>query len=95
MSKESNEEVVDLIRLVQPKYVFVELDAKRAAQLRSSSSNNTADSLSTVFKGVAGAQLPPQLMKSLPPQMHNILPMLQRAPDIMKKMGWLGNQGEK
>jgi pheromone shutdown protein TraB len=94
VSKESDEEVVDLIRLVQPKYVFVELDAKRASQLRSSSSNNnTTDSLSTLFKGVGGSQLPPHLMKSLPPQMHNILPMLQRAPDIMKKMGWLGNQG--
>lgn len=101
MSKESNEEVVDLIRLVQPKYVFVELDAKRAAQLRSSggaggvvvnnNSSNMTDSLSTLFKGVGA--LPPHLMKSLPPQMHNILPMLQRAPDIMKKMGWLGNQG--
>ena len=94
VSEASNEEVVDLIRLVQPKYVFVELDVKRAAQLRSSSSNNnTTDSLGTLFKGVGGAQLPPQLMKSLPPQMHNVLPMLQRAPDIMKKMGWLGNQG--
>jgi hypothetical protein len=97
VSKASNEEVVDLIQLVQPKYVFVELDANRAAQLRSNSvannnNNNMADSFNTLFKGI-GKGLPPNMMQQLPPQMNNILPMLRSAPDMMKRMGWLGNQG--
>ena len=94
ISQASNEEVVDLIQLVQPKYVFVELDANRAAQLRSSaaSKNNMADSFNTLFKGI-GKGLPPNIMQQLPPQMNNILPMLQNAPQMMSRMGWLGSQG--
>lgn len=97
ISQASNEEVVDLIQLVQPKYVFVETDAYRAAQVRSSSvsnknNNNMADSFNQLFKGI-GKGLPPNMMQQLPPQMNNILPMLQSAPDMMKRMGWLGNQG--
>jgi len=98
VSKASNEEVVDLIQLVKPKYVFVELDANRAAQLRSNSvtnknnNNSMADSFNTLFKGI-GEGLPPNMMSQLPPQMNNILPMLRSAPDMMKRMGWLGNQG--
>jgi len=99
VSQASNEEVVDLIQLVKPKYVFVELDANRAAQLRSSSnsasknsSNNMADSFNSLFKGI-GKGLPPNILQQLPPQMNNVLPMLQNAPQMMSRMGWLGSQG--
>mmetsp|Transcript_19916 Transcript_19916/g.31065 ORF Transcript_19916/g.31065 Transcript_19916/m.31065 type:complete len:304 (-) Transcript_19916:45-956(-) len=98
ISQASNEEVVDLIQLVKPKYVFVELDANRAAQLRNSNSaskngnKNMADSFKTLFKGI-GKGLPPNIMQQLPPQMNNILPMLQNAPQMMSRMGWLGGQG--
>ena len=71
ISQASNEEVIELIHLVQPKYVFVELDANRAAQLRSSSNsvskdigNNMADSFNTLFKGI-GKGLPPNILQQL------------------------------
>lgn len=100
VSQASNDEVVDLIQLVKPKYVFVELDANRAGQLRRSSNsasknsnnNNMADSFNSLFKGI-GKGLPPNIMQQLPPQMHNFLPMLQNAPQMMSRMGWLGSQG--
>eukprot|EP00984_Skeletonema_dohrnii_P033814 scaffold31640_cov155-Skeletonema_dohrnii-CCMP3373.AAC.2 len=51
-----------------------------------------ADSFNTLFKGI-GKGLPPNIMQQLPPQMNNILPMLQNAPQMMSRMGWLGSQG--
>ena len=98
ISQASNEEVVDLIQLVQPKYVFVELDANRAAQLRSSNSvsnnsNKMADSFNTLFKGIGKGPIPPNIMQQLPPQMSNVLPMIQNVPQMMSRMGWLGSQG--
>ena len=96
ISQASNEEVVELIHLVKPKYVFVELDANRAAQLRSSSNpvskngNNMTDSFNTLFKGI-GKGLPPTILQQLPPQMTKVvLPMVQKAPEMMSRMGWLG-----
>lgn len=99
ISQASHEEVVDLIHLVKPKYVFVELDANRAAQFRSSSSsnsvskngNNMTDSFNTLFKGI-GKGLPPNILQQLPPQIMTnvVLPMVQKAPEMMSRMGWLG-----
>lgn len=43
MSDASTQEVVDLIRLVKPATVFVELDASRAAQLRNKSTMDNVD----------------------------------------------------
>ena len=96
-SEASSKEVVDLIQLVKPKYVFVELDANRAAQLRSSgstskNSSSSVDSFNSLFKRI-GKDLPPNMLQQMPPQMNKILPMLQSAPDMFKRMGWLGNQG--
>lgn len=86
VSDASSQEVVELIRLVNPDVVFLELDPSRAAMLRNRRENdnnkNTMDNFSSVFSGMS---------KQLPmPSMEKILPMI---PSFLKKLGWLPPQG--
>lgn len=86
---------MELIRLVQPTTVFVELDPARAAQLRnrSGTENDHAESASPfdlknltshpLLSGVLGkAGLPPNFSR-----------LLESAPTLLKRIGWLPPQG--
>lgn len=90
----------DLIRLVAPKTVFLELDASRAAQLRSqpNRSNNDGGKEFSSFefmKYIQGNPLLDSFMKkyadsSSSPPIEKILPTI---PSFLKKLGWLPPPG--
>ena len=102
ISNASKQEVVDLIRLVQPEVVFVELDAGRAAQLRnrrhSSVGNGETDSfeLSNLWRGLMSR--PPKNKTSDQPNMQSpqpldIMNMIWLGPDLFQRIGWLPPTG--
>lgn len=83
---------MDLIQLVQPSTVFVELDSTRAAQLRSRTSggaqSNDASSAFDLSKITSNPMISGLLGKTgLPPQ------ILEAVPTLLKRIGWLPPQG--
>jgi len=93
--------VIDLIRLVQPQTVFVELDSTRASQLRNSGSNSSNSSakdasspsfdLSTITSHPLFSQLTSNKAGlGLP---NNFLQIIENAPSLLKKIGWFPQQG--
>ena len=86
VSDASSQEVIELIRLVNPDVVFLELDPSRAAMLRNrredDHNKNAIDNLSSLFAGIS---------QKLPmPLMEKILPII---PSFLNKLGWLPPQG--
>ncbi|KAL7505409.1 hypothetical protein ACHAXN_005001 [Cyclotella atomus] len=99
VSDASSQEVVDLIRLVNPEVVFLELDPARAVQLRNrrDAGNNSGMEFSPfdlskflngnpLFRGVQNNMANSPLSSSL----EKILPVI---PTFLKKLGWLPPQG--
>ena len=100
VSNASSQEVVDLIRLVNPKTVFLELDASRAAQLRrhrDTSDNNGQKEFSSfdLMKYMQGNPLFDSFLKNYAnstssPSVEKILPAI---PSFLQKLGWLPPPG--
>ncbi|KAL7540959.1 hypothetical protein ACHAWF_006826 [Thalassiosira exigua] len=94
VSEASTQEVVDLIRLVQPDVVFVELDSSRAAQLRNGDGTTNEHQqqapfdISNILKHpfMSGGAL----SKAGLPNIENII---QAAPALLKRLGWFPRQG--
>ena len=90
--------MIDLIHLVKPQTVFVELDSTRAAQLRNSSSssdsakNNESASPSFDLSKITSHPLFSQFgnKTGLP---NNFTQILENAPSLLKKIGWFPQQG--
>lgn len=78
---------MDLIRLVQPRVVFVELDSARAAHLRNSSGSKSGPAESSPF------DLSNILPNIMPQMKMNFAPILEAAPALLKRIGWLPPQG--
>ena len=102
VSDESTREVIELINLVNPEIVFVELDSSRAAQLRrssaaSSSNAGAATTMSmTTFDMSSITQHPmfASLASAVPGLSTNLIHVLQTvAPDILRQINWLPSQG--
>ena len=74
--------------MVKPTTVFVELDASRAAQLRNKSTTNNVDSTSFDVSTITSHPLLSSL--PLPGNFEQILEMI---PNLLKRVGWLNNQG--
>lgn len=83
--------MVELIRLVQPRTVFVELDSARAAQLRNRSDGRADESTSFDLSKITSHPLfSGGALGSLP---ANISQILESAPTLLKRIGWLPRQG--
>lgn len=102
MSDASTREVVDLIRLVRPQVVFVELDSTRAAHLRRRNSGGAPGANNDNAAGApSSTPLDPSsiLPSFLPPQLaqmgslSSFGPILKSIPDLLKRIGWLPQQG--
>ena len=79
---------MDLIQLVQPQVVFVELDSARAANLRKTSGSKSGPAESAPF------DLSNMLPNIIPQQMKmKFAPILEAAPALLKRIGWLPPQG--
>lgn len=89
VSDASTKEVVDLIDLVQPHVVFVELDSARAAQLRNGgTASNYAESVHFDLSKITSNPLFGAFGKAgLPKQ------ILDAVPALLKRIGWLPPQG--
>jgi len=95
VSDASTQEVVELIRLVQPATVFVELDPARAAQLRnrSGTENDHAESAPFDITNLTSHPLLSGVLgkaAGLPPNFSQIL---ESAPALLKRIGWFPPQG--
>lgn len=100
VSDASSKEVVDLIRLVNPEVVFLELDPARAVQLRNRPDGSNAGGIdftsfdlskfmqgNPLFKGMTNMPNSP-----LNPSLEKILPVI---PSFLNKLGWLPPQGNE
>eukprot|EP00581_Thalassiosira_minuscula_P015386 CAMPEP_0183723206 /NCGR_PEP_ID=MMETSP0737-20130205/14871_1 /TAXON_ID=385413 /ORGANISM="Thalassiosira miniscula, Strain CCMP1093" /LENGTH=341 /DNA_ID=CAMNT_0025953463 /DNA_START=98 /DNA_END=1123 /DNA_ORIENTATION=+ len=87
VSDASTQEAIDLIRLVQPSTVFVELDATRAAQLRNGAASNASPSLDL-------SQLTSNpLLRGLLGKTGLTQQLFERMPGMLKLIGLLPHQG--
>lgn len=86
VSDASEHEVVELIELVKPDIVFVELDSKRAAMLRNRKGEHNQDQSTNVFDALSR-----NLTNS--PMGPSVQNMLSMAPAMLKRLGWLLPQG--
>jgi len=101
VSDESTREVIELINLVQPTTVFVELDSGRAAQLRRSSagSSNAGATTTMTFDDLNLSSITKHPMfasfaSAIPGLSTNLARVLQTvAPDILRRISWLPSQG--
>ena len=87
--------MIDLIHLVKPQTVFVELDSTRAAQLRNSSSSSESaknERPSFDLSKITSHPLFSQFgnKTGLP---NNFTQILENAPTLLKKIGWFPQQG--
>ena len=92
VSAASSAEVADLIRLVNPETVFVELDSGRAAELRRSGSSQTFDlSTNPMFSG--GGLPGPFASLANMPQMKPVFDFMKSVPSLLKRTGVFSPMG--
>ena len=92
VSAASSKEVADLIRLVKPGTVFLELDKGRAAELKRSGSSQTFD-LST-YPMFSGGDFPGSLagLANIP-QMKPVFDFMKSVPSLLKRTGVFSPMG--
>jgi len=101
VSEASIQEVVDLIRLVKPDVVFLELDTSRAAQLRNRNDpgNGGGTDLSSfdLTKYMERNPLFNGILKKLPnsPLNQSLEKLLPAIPSFIDRLGWLPPQGSE
>lgn len=95
MSDASSQEVVDLIRLVNPEAVFLELDPARAVQLRNRQDVSTDSSGMDFSSDFMNNPLFRGLQNNTPnsPLNSSLQKILPAIPSFLKKLGWLPPQG--
>ena len=94
VSDESTREVIELINLVQPTTVFVELDSGRAAQLRRSSAGSSTTTTTFDLSSITKHPMFASFASAIPGLSTNLAQVLQTvAPDILRRISWLPSQG--